>query len=210
MSRGCFVVLEGPEGAGKTTLASGLATRLRGRGVDPVVVRQPGGTPLAEALRREVLESDRRWTPERELLYLVTARAEVVSQVIQPALDAGRLVISDRHDLSTRAYQGVARGLAEEKVDWLLRAANGDLQPDLTLILDLPPEAGTSRLDETGRARNRLDKERIEFHRVVARRYLAEQGPAVRHLDASQPAERVLEQAWAELRNHRPDLVPPA
>lgn len=209
MARGFFVVLEGPEGAGKTTLAARLMDRLRERGVDPVLVRQPGGTPLAEALRHEVLESDRSWTPEQELLYVVTARADVVSQVIRPALEQGRLVLSDRHDLSTRAYQGVARGVPADKLDWLLGVASAGLQPDLTLILDLPPETGASRLQETGRARNRLDRERLEFHRAVARRYLDEHGPTVRHLDARLPADQLLDQAWAELRTRRPELIPP-
>lgn len=208
MPAGFFLVLEGPEGSGKTTLAAGLAERLRGLRIDPVVVREPGGTPVAEALRRELLDEDRSWTPEMELLYIVTARADHVTRVIRPALEAGRLVISDRFDLSTRAYQGAGRGVGADFLELVNQAATGGLQPDLTLILDLPPEAGVARLRENGRAQNRLDQESLEFHRRVAARYLAEQGPAVRHLDASQSASDLLDQAWAALCEARPDLLP--
>lgn len=208
MPAGFFVVLEGPEGAGKTTLAAALAERLRGLGVDPVMVREPGGTPAAEALRSELLDADRPWTPEQELLYMVTARADLVTRVIRPALEAGRLVLSDRFDLSTRAYQGAGRGVPLEHLEWVNRAATGGLVPDLTLILSLPPEAGAARLVTTGRARNRLDRETPEFHHRVLRRYRAERGPGIRHLDATLPVDRLTELALAELRAVRPDVVP--
>ncbi|HEX9166736.1 MAG TPA: dTMP kinase [Gemmatimonadales bacterium] len=208
MPAGFFLVLEGPEGSGKTTLAAGLADRLRGVRVDPVVVREPGGTPVAEVLRRELLDEDRAWTPEMELLYIVTARADHVTRVIRPALEAGRLVISDRFDLSTRAYQGAGRGVAADFLEAVNHAATGGLTPDLTLILDLPPEVGVARLDENGRAQNRLDQESMDFHRRVAARYLEEQGPGVRHLDASLPPSELLDQAMTALREARPDLLP--
>lgn len=208
MASGFFLVLEGPEGSGKSTLASGLAERLRGLRIDPVMVREPGGTPLAEALRRELLDEARDWTPEMELLYIVTSRADHVTRVIRPALDAGRLVISDRFDLSTRAYQGAGRGVPADFLEAANRAATGGLAPDLTLILDLPPEAGVARLRENGRAQNRLDQESLEFHRRVAARYLAEHGPRVRHLDASLPPDKLVDQAMAALRDARPDLIP--
>ena len=208
MPAGFFVVLEGPEGAGKTTLAAALAERLRGLGLDPVLVREPGGTPAAEALRSELLDADRPWTPEQELLYMVTARADLVTRVIRPALEAGRLVLSDRFDLSTRAYQGAGRGVPLEHLEWVNRAATGGLVPDLTLILSLPPEAGAARLETTGRTRNRLDRETPEFHHRVLKRYQAEQGPGVRHLDATAPVDRLTDLALAELRAARPDLVP--
>jgi dTMP kinase len=205
---GFFVVLEGPEGSGKSTLAQALAHTLQSRGVDPVMVREPGGTPAAEALRRELLDSDRPWTPEMELLYMVTARADLITRTIRPALEAGRVVISDRFDLSTRAYQGAGRGVQLEFLEWVNRAATGGLRPDLTIVLDLPPEEGVARLRRNQRAQNRLDQEPPDFHARVAQRYLEEQGPGVCHLDASVPAEQLLEDVYAELRSARPDLIP--
>ncbi len=208
MPRGFFLVLEGPEGAGKTTLAAALAERLAALGVEPVLVRQPGGTPAGEALRRELLDTDRTWTPEQEVLYVVTARADLVARVIRPALDAGRLVISDRFDLSTRAYQGAGRGVPADHLEWAIRAATSGLTPDLMLILDLSPEAGAERLQATGRALNRLDRESLDFHRRVLERYRAERGPGVHHLDATLPPDQLLEAALGALRAARPGLVP--
>lgn len=205
---GFFLVLEGPEGAGKTTLAGALAERLRRIGHDPVMVREPGGTPAAEALRRELLHADRSWTPERELLYLTAARADLVGQVIRPALAAGRIVISDRYDLSTLAYQAAGRGLPLPMVSWVNTAATGGLRPDLTLILDLPVEVGTARQITSGKARDRLDREPAEFHRKVAARYREERGPGIVHLDAALSPEDLAEQAWSALVAGCPMLAP--
>lgn len=210
MSRGFFLVLEGPEGAGKSTLAEALGARLRAAGHAPVLVREPGGTPAAEALRAELLHADRDWTPEKELLYIVTARADLVGQVIRPALAAGRLVISDRYDLSTMAYQAAGRGLPLPMVSWVNQAATGSLRPDLTLILDISPEAGSARQVSAGKARDRLDREPLEFHQRVAARYRAETGPGIVHLDAAQPPAELLERAWAAVLAARPALMPAA
>jgi len=205
---GFFLVLEGPEGAGKTTLADGLARRLRGMGSEPVLVREPGGTPAAEALRRELLHADRSWTPERELLYLTAARADLVGQIIRPALEAGRIVISDRYDLSTLAYQAAGRGLPLPMVTWVNDAATGGLKPNLTLILDLPAEVGAARQLAAGKQRDRLDREPADFHRRVAARYQEEQGPGVVHLDATLPPGALADQAWTAFVSACPALVP--
>ncbi len=201
---GFFVVLEGPEGAGKSTLARGLAARFSRVGVVPVLVREPGGTPAAEALRHELLHDDRRWTPEAELLYIAAARADLVAKVIRPALEAGRLVLSDRFDLSTRAYQVGGRGLPATEVDWVNRAATGGLAADLTLVLDVPVEVGQARQAAQGKVRDRLDRETEEFHRRVARVYREAAGNGIVHLDATVPSEELEAAAWHAVRTAAP------
>ena len=208
MSGGFFVVLEGPEGAGKTTLARQLEERFRAAGHEPVMVREPGGTPAAEALRQELLHADRSWTPERELLYLAAARADLVGQIIRPALDARRVVLSDRYDLSTMAYQAAGRGLPLPMVSWVNSAATGGLRPDLTLILDLPSEVGSARQLAAGKQRDRLDREPLEFHQRVAARYREEAGPDVVHLDATLAPAELADRAWAAILAARPSLQP--
>lgn len=208
MHPGFFVVLEGPEGSGKSTLARGVADLLRAHRVDPIVVREPGGTPAAEALRAELLDADRSWRPEAELLYMVTARADLVAKVIRPALEGGRLVLSDRFEMSTRAYQGAGRGVPLDYLEWTNRAATGGLVPDLTVVLDIPPELGLTRMRTSGRTHDRLDRESLEFHRRVGAYYRQAEGPGVWHVDATlAPAELVRAVLW-RMHQQRPDLVP--
>lgn len=208
MSRGCFVVVEGPEGAGKSTLAATLADRLRAVGIDPVTVREPGGTRVAEALRHELLDADRHWTAEQELLYMVTARADLVSRVIVPALEAGRVVLSDRFDLSTHAYQGAGRGIAADKLRWVNDAATGGLRPDVTLVLDIDPAAGRARQGRAGKDADRMEREDAAFHDRVAGHYRAAAGAGVHHLRADASPEAVLREAWGVLRAARGDIFP--
>lgn len=210
MHSGFFLVLEGPEGSGKSTLAAGLAEALRACQVFPVMVREPGGTPAAEALRTELLDADRAWTAEQELLYMTTARADLITRVIGPALQGGRFVISDRYDLSTRAYQGAGRGLPADHLDWVNRAATGGLLPDLTLVLDLPAEVASGRVDRRASRRNRLDRESSEFHQRVAAHYRAARGKGIVHLDANVPPAAMVESAMRAIRQARPGLFPPA
>jgi dTMP kinase len=210
MPTGCFVVLEGPEGAGKTTLLRGLADRCRALGIGAVMVREPGGTPVAEALRSELLNADRPWTPAMELLYMTTARADLVTRVIRPALHEGRAVFSDRFDLSTMAYQGAGRGLPMEHVRWVNAAATGGLTPDLTLVLDLDPALGRERQQAAGKGADRLEREDAAFHARVAEAYLAASGPGVHHLNADASPDDVLESAWRVLQRERPETFGPA
>ena len=199
MTPGFFLVLEGPEGAGKSTLARALASRATESGRKVMAVREPGGTPAAEAARSIVLDHAHAVGPEAELLLMLAARADLVRRVIRPALEAGSLVIADRFDLSTTAYQVAGRGLPADLVGAANRIATGGLAPDLTLVLDLDPTVGRARQVDAGKRTDRLDDEAPEFHARVAAAYRAAAGPGVRHLDAAVPADRLAEAAWVEL-----------
>jgi dTMP kinase len=202
---GFFLVVEGPEGAGKSTLVAGLAARMRAVGIDPVAVREPGGTPAGEALRAAFLDPEHPLAPNTELLYVTAARAHLLQNVIRPALAAGRVVISDRYDLSTHAYQAAGRGLDPDHVAGVNRMATGGLRPHLTLVLDIPPEVGRTRQAAGGKAGDRLEQEDPEFHRRVAAAYLAATGEGVRHLNGMAPPAAVLDAAWAELVTAEPE-----
>ena len=202
--RGLFVVLEGPEGSGKSTLAGPLADRMRDRGVDPVLVREPGGTRAGEIARQALLDPEHPVGPLAELFLYLAARAELVSSVIAPALAGGQVVLSDRFSLSTEAYQMAGRGLPAEVVVPANRAAAGGRQPDLTLIIDLPPEVGRARQLAAGKRLDRLDAESAEFHRRVIDYYLAVRGDGVRHLDGCLAPDRLLQAAWEEIARTDP------
>jgi len=208
--RGFFVVLEGPEGSGKSTLIGPLAERIRAGKVEPVVVREPGGTRAAEMARQALLDPEHPVGPVAELFFYLAARADLVQTVIQPALAAGRFVLSDRFALSTEAYQMAGRGLNPAMVRAANQAATLGLQPDLTLILDLSPELGQARQLAAGKRQDRLDRESADFHRRVVAYYLAVKGSGVRPLDASLPPDQLLQVAWTEIRNAAPPAFRPA
>ena len=202
---GFFLVLEGPEGAGKTTLAAALADRIRAQGLEPVAVREPGGTPAAERARQALLDPESRLEPHVELLFVAAARAHLVQSIIRPALAAGRIVLSDRYDLSTVAYQGAGRGIPAETVATVNQVATGGLRPDLTLVLDVPPDIGGARQREAGKVRDRFEREDPDFHERVYRAYRAAAGPGIRHIDGTGSPEGVLEACWAALAEARPE-----
>ena len=199
MSGGFFVVVEGSEGAGKSTLAAGLVRRMQDLGLDPVSVREPGGTPAAEAVRAAFLDPANRFAPHTELLYICAARAHLVQEVIRPALESGRQVVCDRYELSTMAYQGAGRGLDPGTVALVNRVATAGLRPHLTLVLDIPADVGLHRQRAGAKTHDRLEREDAEFHRRVAAAYLAATGEGVRHLDAAASPAALLEAAWAEV-----------
>jgi len=203
--RGFFVVLEGPEGSGKSTLVGPLAERMRAGGVDPLVVREPGGTRAAEIARQALLDPQHPVGPLAELFLYLAARADLVQSTIRPALDAGRVVLSDRFALSTEAYQVAGRGLDPALVRAGNQAATGGVRPDLTLILDLAPELGQARQLAAGKRQDRLDRESVDFHRRVVSFYLAVQGEGVRHLDGRLPPDQLLQAAWTEIRAAAPE-----
>jgi dTMP kinase len=202
---GLFVVLEGTDGSGKSTLASALAERMRQGGLDPVVVREPGGTHAAEIARKALLDPEHPVGPVSELFFYLAARADLVQTLIRPSLAQGRVVLSDRFALTTEAYQMAGRGLPPEVVLPANRAAAGGLVPDLTLILDLAPEMGQARQVAGGKLLDRLERESVEFHRRVEEYYLAARGDGVRHLDGRLPQDRLLQAAWSEILEVAPD-----
>ncbi len=187
--RGRFITFEGAEGVGKSTQIAHAAAHLRARGLEPVVTREPGGTPLAERLRRLVLEpQDGPVDAATELLLIFAARANHVATVIRPALRRGRFVLCDRFTDATLAYQGGGSGMNEAWIRQLARIAHPRLEPDLTLLLDADPSVTMARLAGRGGCADRFESEGGAFFERVRRRYLAiaaaEPG-RVRVIDAS-------------------------
>ncbi|MDH1279231.1 dTMP kinase [Pseudomonas chengduensis] len=191
---GLFITLEGPEGAGKSTNREYLAERLREQGVDVLLTREPGGTPLAERIRELLLDpSDEPMAADAELLLVFAARAQHLQQVIRPALAKGSVVLCDRFTDATYAYQGGGRGLSIERIAQLEQFVQGELRPDLTLIFDLPVEVGLARAAARGRL-DRFEQEGRGFFEAVRQAYLqrAEQAPQrYRVLDAGQTLAQV-------------------
>ncbi len=186
---GLFITLEGPEGAGKSTNREYLAERLREQGIEVLLTREPGGTPLAERIRELLLApSDEQMAADTELLLVFAARAQHLAQVIVPALTRGTVVLCDRFTDATYAYQGGGRGLSTARIAQLESFVQGELRPDLTLVFDLPVEVGLSRAAARGRL-DRFEQEGQNFFEAVRQTYLqrAAAAPArYRVLDAAQ------------------------
>ncbi len=204
-SHGTFIVVEGPEWSGKSTLAAGLAERMLERGIDPVRVREPGGTAVAEAVRQALLNPDHEVDPLAEVFLFLAARADLVARVIEPGLQAGRVILADRFALSTEVYQVAGRGLDPDLVGKANRAAVGTATPSVTLVIDLPADVGLQRQHDGGLDRDRLDREDLDFHRRVAQAYVEASGPGVEHLDGTAPAATLLENAWQVLLSRCPE-----
>lgn len=199
MTRGCFVVLEGPEGAGKSTLHRALGARLAAQGTPHVLLREPGGTPLAEVARRAVLDPAHQTEPVAELFLMLTARADLVAKEIRPRLARGEVVVADRFDLSTMAYQVAGRGLDGAAVRTANALATGGLVPEVTLVLDLDSAAGAARQVAAGKSPDRMEREDRAFHERVNQAYRAAHGQGIVHLDASGSPEEVAGAAWRAL-----------
>jgi dTMP kinase len=203
---GLFITLEGPEGAGKSTNREYLAERLREQGVDVLLTREPGGTPLAERIRELLLDpSDEPMAADTELLLVFAARAQHLQQVIRPALAKGSVVLCDRFTDATYAYQGGGRGLSIERIAQLEQFVQAELRPDLTLIFDLPVEVGLARAAARGRL-DRFEQEGRGFFEAVRQAYLqrAAQAPQrYRVLDAGQS----LAQVQADIDTLLPSLL---
>jgi dTMP kinase len=172
---GLFLVLEGLEGAGKTTQVARLADWLAGMKVHHVVTREPGGTPVGEAVRSVVLErEDLRVPAVSELFLILAARGAFVQEVVRPALETGAVVVADRYELSTLAYQGYGRGLDLAEVRRANALATGGLRPDLCMVLDVPVEEGLGRQRAEGKRADKLEREGAGFLARVREGYLAE------------------------------------
>ena len=190
LKHGIFITFEGVEGAGKTTQVQRLAAAL---GPDVVLTREPGGTPIAERIR-DIFLTSHGITTMTELLLLAAARAQHVNELIRPALAANKIVICDRFIDATVAYQGYRGGIDLALIHQLNRVVTGGLTPDLTFILDLPPEIGLQRKQRGETHRDRLEREPLDRHRKVRKGYLsaAKADPdRVKLIDAAQSADTV-------------------
>ena len=191
---GRFIVLEGGDGVGKTTHIALLSSWLDAAGISHTVVREPGGTPLGEAIRQVVLNrTDLEFSPEAELLLILAARAALVREVIRPALLRGDTVIGDRFALSTLAYQSFGRGLDLDQVRLAIEVATGGLQPDLYVVLDLPVEESVERGRRDGQDLDRIEQAGEEVRQTIREAYLtlADSEPAVALVSAQGPLEEV-------------------
>jgi dTMP kinase len=167
---GFFLVFEGPDGGGKSTQAARLGDWLRDQGFDVVACRDPGGTPLGERLRSVILADEGVHPSMRaEMLLYMASRAQLVEEVVRPSLQAGRVVVCDRFLLSNLVYQGMAGGLPVDEIARVGGVATGGLLPDLTLILDVPPDVARRR---TGPARDRIEKRPAEYQERVRSGFL--------------------------------------
>lgn len=190
-----FVVIEGLEGAGKTTARNTVVSVLNEHGINDIVfTREPGGTPLAEKLRDLFKRGTDGELPtiKAEVLMLYAARVQLVETVIKPALARGGWVVGDRHDLSSQAYQGGGRGVDPQLMSSLRDTVLGDFRPDLTIYLDLPPRVGLQRARARGEL-DRIEQEAFPFFERTRERYLqlAAQDNTIITVDAAQPLEQV-------------------
>jgi dTMP kinase len=198
LKQGLFITIEGPEGAGKTTIIKMLLEKLADEGYSVMSTREPGGIEIAEQIRRVILDKDNTEMDGRTeaLLYAAARRQHLVEKVI-PALNKGSIVLCDRFIDSSLAYQGYARGIGMDEVYSINQFAIENKMPDATFYFDLAPEIGLERINRhEGREINRLDLENLEFHRKVREGYqiLKERFPnRIMEIDASEPLERVFE-----------------
>ncbi len=192
-----FITFEGGEGSGKSFQAESLCRKLNRLNIPVVLTHEPGGTPLGEWTRNLLKWTDAYVSPEAELFMFSASRAELMNEVIQPNLKEGKIVICDRYVDSTIAYQGYGRGLNLEMVKVINNASTQGLRPNITLLLDIPPEEGLARIK--GRVKDRFEREEVTFHSRVRSGYLtlAKEEPA-RWLviDARQPKKKIGEIVW--------------
>lgn len=200
MARGLFVVFEGGEGAGKSTQVERAAARGRAANLEVVTAREPGGTPLGEAIRAALLHGSGT-SARAELLAFTAARAALVDEVIAPALERGALVLCDRFTASTVAYQQYGRGLAAELVQQAIALGTGGLCPDLQVLLDIPPAQG---LERAGAASDRFEAEGLDFHERVREGFRAQatsDPPRWLVLDATRSPDELAAAVWSAVES---------
>ena len=194
MSRGIFITMEGPDGSGKSTQIALLKEYLEKEGYDVIITREPGGTKISENIREVILNPDyKEMSSVTEMLLYASARAQLIAEVIGPAIDSGKAVISDRFVDSSLVYQGIARGLGVEKVYEVNLNAIGKYMPDVTFLLDLPAEVGIAR-KKGQKDLDRMELESLEFHKSVAQGYrdMAARFPErIKSVDATRPVEEI-------------------
>lgn len=193
--KGYFISVEGGDGSGKSTQLQKIEAYLRARGQDVLLTREPGGTPIAEKIRTLILDSANiALTARAEMLLYAAARAQHIEEKICPALAAGKTVLSDRFTDSSIAYQGYGRGLGDMVAE-VNRIATAGKEPDLTIFLDISPQAGMARKKkQTGHTLDRMEQEQAAFHEAVYKGYLAlaaENTGRIVKIDANRPAEAV-------------------
>jgi dTMP kinase len=202
---GLFVSFEGIDGSGKSTQSRMLADRLRAEGVDVIHTREPGGSPGAEEIRALVLQGDPdRWSAETEILLFTAARRDHLERTIQPALEAGKVVICDRFADSTRMYQGLSRGNLRTKVDALHDLMIG-VEPDLTLLIDMDPTIGLSRAKARNTVEERFEDFGASLQEAMRAGFLAlakEYADRFRVIDGARDADSVAEDVWAAVSPH--------
>ncbi len=206
---GLFITVEGGEGSGKTTVSNRIADILESRGYELIRTREPGGSPLSEALRDILLNPEKKYAigERAELLLFLAARAQHIEEQILPALRYGKIVVCDRFNDSSIAYQGGARHLGMHYVETLCKlATEGLAEPNCTLFLDLDPEIGMKRvLESRKQSIDRLEQEKLQFHREVRQGYLhlADEHPdRIEIIDAAQPIDAVVEACLKALEPH--------
>jgi len=205
MKQGTLISIEGPEGAGKSSVLEALLPRLEKAGIAYITTREPGGVEIAEKIREVILDpSHTEMDPKTELLLYIASRRQHLAERVLPALKAGKLVIMDRFIDSSVAYQGFGRGLEVADIEWLNQFATDGLKPNRTFYFDIDVEEGLARITKSAsREVNRLDLEGLSLHQKVRQGYLAilEKEPQrVVKIDASQPFDQVVEDAWQLLK----------
>ena len=205
MKQGTLISIEGPEGAGKSSVLEALLPRLENAGIAYLTTREPGGVEIAEKIREVILDpSNTEMDPKTELLLYIASRRQHLAERVLPALEAGKLVIMDRFIDSSVAYQGFGRGLAVTDIEWLNQFATDGLKPNRTFYFDIDVEEGLARIAKSAsREVNRLDLEGLSLHQKVRQGYLAilEKEPQrVVKIDASQPFDQVVEDTWLLLK----------